>query len=95
MRYFSVEIQIQNDQEHTPSVAIFDRGEDKEAARTVNHTTLASMRAAVDGGTLLSCSSMVINEKCGVEIPSEYYAKEAAPAEPVAAPAVENNNEEE
>ena len=91
MRYFSVEIQIQNDQEHTPAVAIFDRGEDKEQARTINHTTLSSMRTAVDNGTLLSCSSMVINEKCGVEIPREYYAKDAAPATPV----VENNNEEE
>jgi len=80
MKYFSIEIQTMED--GTTSAAIYDRGEDINDAIIANHNALASMRTAVDAGTLQACTGLVINTKGGVEVPREYYEKVATPVEP-------------
>ena len=68
MVYFNVEIQV-TDETATP--AIYAR-ESKEEAVTAFHSAMASMRAAVDAGTLTECTGMVINSFGGTEV-SEHY----------------------
>lgn len=80
MKYFTIEIQIMED--GTTSAAIYDRGDDINDAIIANHNALASMRTAVDAGTLKACAGLVMNEQGGVEVPREYYGKENTPVEP-------------
>ena len=73
MKYFTIEIQKMED--GTTSAAIYDRGEELNDAVIANHNALASMRTAVDAGTLTSCMGLVMNEQGGVEVPREFYEK--------------------
>ena len=73
MKYFTIEIQIPETGD--PTAAIYNRGENKNDAIVANHTALASMRTAVDAGTLAACCGLVINEQGGNEVKPEYYTK--------------------
>ena len=79
MKYFSIEIQTMED--GSTSAAIYERGDDLNDAIIANHTALASMRTAVDAGTLKACTGLVMNEKGGVEVPREFYEKDAVAPE--------------
>lgn len=69
MTYFNIEIQVDGE---SVTQAIYAR-ESKEAAITAFHSSMASMRDAVDAGTLTECTGMVINSWGGTEV-SEHYA---------------------
>lgn len=68
MTFFNIEIQVTED---SVSQAIYARIS-KEEAVTAFHSSMASMRAAVDAGTLTECTGMVINSWGGTEV-SEHY----------------------
>ena len=76
MTYFNIEMQVK-DNVATP--AIYARAS-KDEAITSFHTSMASMRAAVDQGTLDEATGLVINSWGGIETPyAEHYMKEEAP----------------
>lgn len=68
MIYFNVEIQVTDD---TATSAIYARESEADAV-TAFHSSMASMRAAVDAGTITECTGMVINSYGG-EIEKEHY----------------------
>ena len=76
MKYFNIEIQETNG---VAAAAIYGR-DSKDEAVTSFHTSMASMRAAVDQGNLSGATGMVINQYGGVETPYiEYYVKSVSP----------------
>jgi len=76
MTFFNVEIQTTNG---VTAQAIYAR-ESKEAAIIAHHNSMASMRTAVDAGTLDACTGLVLNEWGGVEQPyQEHYEKASEP----------------
>ena len=76
MKYFNVEIQIKD---NVATTAIFAR-ESKDEAVTSFHTSMASMRAAVDAGNLDEATGLVLNSYGGIETPyMEHYMKAEEP----------------
>lgn len=76
MKYFNIEIQTTNG---TTAQAIYARAS-KEEAVIAFHNSMASMRTAVDAGTLDACTGLVLNEWGGVEQPyQEHYERAAEP----------------
>lgn len=76
MRYFNVEIQ---ETKESASAAIYE-ATSKDAAISAFHTSMASMRASVDAGTLTAATGLVINSWGGVEDPyKEHYEKQEQP----------------
>lgn len=70
-QYFNIEIQI--DPEGVATAAIYKR-DGRDVAITNFHNSMASMRLAVDSGTLKEVTGMVINSWGGVESPyCEHY----------------------
>ena len=67
MFYYNVEIQVsENAGTETSSQAIYLR-ENEDDAITAWHTSMASMRAAVDAGTLKEATGFVLNSWGGVD----------------------------
>ena len=78
MKYFNVEIQVTGE---TATAAIYARNS-RDDAITNFHTSMASMRAAVDAGTLDEATGLVINAWGGIETPySEHYSITPEPEE--------------
>jgi len=76
MTYFNIEIQESNG---TATAAIYARA-NKDEAVTNFHTSMASMRAAVDAGTLDGATGAVINSWGGTEQPYvEHYEGNTEP----------------
>ena len=76
MKYFNVEIQIKDD---VATTAIYARAS-KDEAITSFHTSMASMRAAVDAGNLDEATGLVLNSWGGIETPYiEHYMKVEEP----------------
>jgi len=76
MTYFNIEMQVKDD---VATPAIYARAS-KDEAVTNFHMSMASMRAAVDAGTLDEATGLVINSWGGIEVPYvEHYMKEAVP----------------
>lgn len=80
MKYFNVEIQTTG---ATTAQSIYARAS-KEEAVIAFHNSMASMRTAVDNGTLDGCTGLVLNEWGGVEQPYQEHYERAAESAPEA-----------
>ena len=76
--YSTVEIQVMND--GSTAQAIYDRGAELQDAITAWHSTMASMRASVDAGTIAEGTCFVVNS-WGSEVSpySEHYTGKGTP----------------
>ena len=87
MKYFNIEIQEANG---AAQAAIYARAS-KDEAVTSFHTSMASMRTAVDQGNLDGATGIVLNSYGGIETPHvEHYERgvqpEPEPVSPVSEP---------
>lgn len=77
MKYFKLEMQITENEGQEVVTPLISNALDREDAITNFHTSMGSLRASVDQGTLKEATCCVINSWGNVEMPySEHYTNE-------------------